>query len=385
VASDLVGGYDIARHGHGIWLAFLKVLMKIIDRYLIKSFLVPFGVCVCVFSILVVLGRFFDKMDIFNRFHAHPKEILVFLFLGLPFWLNMVLPVATMLALLFSLGQLHQRGEFTAFRSAGIPSWRLYLPFVSIGGLLALLSLVGSLTVLPKLNFESRKVYRVKIKKRDVLEYRKDNIVVAGRDRRRFTIGWLDVENQQLRDVVVDRFGEDLKWVETYSAKLASYDHGRWLFQDGVYRRKDPKAPEGFREDSFSRRWFAIPETPSDFALEDKEPDDMTGRELLDRAERLKRLGAPIHRENVAWHMRLALPYANVLVIALAIPYALRSGVQGRVQNFSYALSLAFFYWGITSVCQSFGEQGQMPAWMAAWMSNFLFSGLATWRLAQVT
>ena len=117
--------------------------MKILDRYLIKSFIVPFFVCVLIFCVLVVLGRFFDKMEIFVRFHAHLKDIVAFLVLGLPFWLNLVLPVATMLALLFSLGQLYQRGEFTAFRSAGIPSisamrwlWRSSIgvspPYVSL-------------------------------------------------------------------------------------------------------------------------------------------------------------------------------------------------------------------------------------------------------------
>src|SRR5438067_1426738 len=103
-------------------------------------------------------------MDIFNRYHAHLKDIIIFLIFALPFWLNLVLPIATMLALLFSLGQLHHRGEFTAFRSAGIPSWRLYLPFAGIGFLLAMLSLSGGLTFLPKLNFESRRIYREHIK-----------------------------------------------------------------------------------------------------------------------------------------------------------------------------------------------------------------------------
>ncbi len=358
--------------------------MKILDRYLIKSFIVPFSVCLLIFCVLVLLGRFFDKMDIFVRFHAHLKDVSVFLVLGLPFWLNLVLPIATMLALLFSLGQLYQRGEYTAFRSAGISAWRLYLPFGAIGFTLAIVSLIGGLTFLPRLNFQSRKIYRVQIKGRDVLEYRKDNVVAAGRDHRRFTIGWLDAENNQMKDVVVDRFGDDLNWIETTSAKLALYQDGRWLFKDGTWRHHDPLAPNGVREEPFAEKWMDIPEKPTDFAVEDKEVDDMSGRELLERSERLRQRGAPTHKENVAWHMRMALPFANVIVIALAIPYALRSGMHARTQNFSYALALAFFYWGVTSVCQSYGEQGQMPAWLSAWMSNFLFTGVAAWRLLRV-
>jgi len=29
------------------------------------------------------------------------------------------------------------------------------------------------------------------------------------------------------------------------------------------------------------------------------------------------------------------------------------------------------------SVCQSLGEQGHIPAWLAAWMANIFFGGLA--------
>ncbi len=360
-------------------------MIRIMDRYLIKAFLVPFGICVLIFSVLVLLGRFFDKMDTFVGYHAHLKDIVAFLILGLPFWLNLVLPVATMLALLFSLGALYQRGEFTAFRSAGIPSWRLYLPFGSLGLFLAIISLIGGLTFLPKLNFQSRKVYRVEIKRRDILEYRKDNIVAAGRDHRRFTIGWLDVGQQLMKDVVVDRFADNLEWAETISAKLAQYQNGRWLFKDGIYRVLDLAQENGMREEPFKEKWVDIREKPADFALEDKITDDMTWRELRERTERLKHLGAPTYKEQVAWHMRMALPFANVIVIALAIPFALRSGVQGRTQNFSYALALAFLYWGVTSVCQSFGEQGRMPPWVSAWVANVLFSTLAVWKLVRVS
>src|SRR5439155_14783714 len=42
-----------------------SITMKIMDRYMIKTFLVPFGICVVIFSVLVILGRFFDRMEMF--------------------------------------------------------------------------------------------------------------------------------------------------------------------------------------------------------------------------------------------------------------------------------------------------------------------------------
>src|SRR5438477_9770027 len=120
--------------------------MKLMDRYLVKGFLKPFGACVLIFCILVILGRFFDKMGIFTMYHAKLKYIVLFLLLGLPLWLNLVLPVATLLSVLFALGQHQQQGEITALRSAGIPTLRLYAPYFSVGFALTLISLVGGLT-----------------------------------------------------------------------------------------------------------------------------------------------------------------------------------------------------------------------------------------------
>ena len=357
--------------------------MKILDRYLIRSFLAPFGVCVAIFCLLVLLGRFFDKMSIFNNFHARPLDIITYLLLGLPFWLNIVLPVATMLALLFSLGQLQMGGEIAAMRSAGIPSVRLYRPFFLAGLLLVVISLIGGLSFLPKLNFESRVIYRVKIKKRDLLDYQRDHIVVAGEGNRHYTIGWLDVEKDLMKNVVVDGFDDENRLMETITAREARYQSPGWQFTQGVLRRYPGGDMEQAVEEPFETRNFDIPERPADFALFDKLTDDMTGGELVRRIRRLRLLGAPIYKELVALHMRIALPFSNLIVIAIAIPFAMRSSqkTQNRTQTFGYAFGVAFIFWGFTSMCQSFGEQGRIPAWLAAWMSNILFGCLAWWRL----
>ncbi len=75
---------------------------------------------------------------------------------------------------------------------------------------------------------------------------------------------------------MVDRVDDDLDWVETTSAKVATYKDGRWLFENGTWRVKDVSMPSGLREEPFTQKWVDIPEKPEEFALEDKETDDMT-------------------------------------------------------------------------------------------------------------
>jgi len=361
--------------------------MKILDRYLIRSFAAPFGICVSIFCLLVLLGRFFDKMSTFNQYNARAIDIFAYLLLAVPFWLNIVLPIATMLALLFSLGHLQMGGEITAMRSAGIHPVRLYRPFFFAGFILVIISLIGGLSFLPKLSFESTVIYRVKIKKRNLLDYQRDNIVAAGQGNRHYTIGWLDVDKQSMKNVVVDRFDDQDRLLETITAQDATFHNPGWLFANGVVRDYPLGDMTRAKEEPFATRVFDIPEHPGDFALVDKLPDDMTGREIVRRIRRLRLLGAPVHKEEVALDMRIALPFANLIVILIAIPFAMSSNqkTQNRTQTFSYAFALAFLFWGFTSICQSFGEQGRIPAWVAAWMSNGVFGLIASWRLIRTT
>jgi lipopolysaccharide export system permease protein len=354
--------------------------LKILDRYLAEHYAGPFGACVGIFSVMVILGRFIDKMSIFTNFQAKAGDIVLFLILSVPFWLNMVLPVATLLALLFSLGTLQQRGEVTAMRSAGIGSLRLFRPYFVIGLAISILSLIGGLSFLPKLNFKASSIYRVNIKNREAVAYRRDNVVVSGSDNRQFTIGWLDADKNYMDNVVVDKFDKNLNWEESITAKRAYYLNGRWRFDNGVRRVPDPAHSGQFIEDPFENRWMDIREKPADFLIEDKAPEDMTGREILRRIRSLRRLGASTTEMRTTYHMKIALPFANLIVILLGIPYAVHQGQHGRVQTFAYALSASFLYWGCTSVFQSMGEQGRVWPWMAAWFPNALFGVIAAVR-----
>jgi lipopolysaccharide export system permease protein len=351
--------------------------MKLIDRYLLKGFFKPFGACILIFCVLVILGRFFDKMNVFTQYHAKTSDILQFLFLGLPLWLNLVLPVATLLAVLFAIGQHQQHGEITAMRSAGIPSLRLYMPYFAVGWVLVLISLIGGLTFLPVINYQSRTVYRVKIKQQTIGTYRRDNVVAAGRHHRRFNIGMLDVEKNEMKDVVMDTFNDQTQLIQTVSAQKAVYRDRQWTFYKGKRITYDPSQPGLFKQEDFKETQIEVAEAPKDFALQDKDPEDMTAIETLKRIKRLRTLGVPTGREEVALQTKLALPFAHLVVIALGIPFALRSGHKGKVQTFGYALVVAFLYWGTVSIGQSLGEQGHLPPWFAVWMANFIFAGVA--------
>lgn len=357
--------------------------MKIIDRYLISHFLKPLGACGAIFTILVFVGHFFDKMSIFNNYHAHVSDIVVYLILGVPYWLNLIFPVATLLALMFSLGPLQQRGEITAMRGAGISTLRLYTPFLAMGLLISLISLIGGMTFLPAISRKANVIYLKNIKQEPVFNTLKDHIVVTGRDNQRFTIGSLDTKTATMTGVVIDRFDDQMHLVSTLSAQQGQYQNGLWTFKRGNIIRFNTLGD--YQQEPFQEKSLDIHEKPDDFVYEDRKPDDMTHNELQQRIRHLHELGVPAFKEQVAMHLQFALPFANIVVILLGIPFALSSLKKGSVQTIAYAFGATFLYWGTVSVFQSFGEQGHLPGWVSAWAANFIFGIFAVWMLRRST
>jgi lipopolysaccharide export system permease protein len=357
--------------------------VKIFDRYLIKHFLKPLVTCSAVFSLLVFVGHFFDKMSIFNDFHAHVPDIVAYLILSLPYWLNIIFPVVTLLALMFSLGPLQQRGEITAMRSAGISSVRLYVPFLSMGMLISIVSLIGGLTFLPSFNAKANVLYRQHIKREQTFNTLRDHIVVAGREHQRFTIGTLDTKTGILTDIVIDQFDNQMHRLSTLSAQQGQYQNGQWTFTHGNFIRFDDNG--NFHPEPFQQKVVNIHEKPEDFVYEDRKADEMTHSQILWRIRHLTELGIPSFKEQVALHLQFSLPFANIIVILLGIPFALKSLQKGNVQTIAYAFGATFLYWGTASIFQSYGEQGYMPSWASAWAPNFIFSILAVWMLQRTT
>jgi len=118
--------------------------MRLLDRYLLRELLMPLVVCLCGFTIFWVAFDLLGELDHFRRAGLGAEGIVRFYLLGLPELLNTILPVALLLALLYSITGHSRHHELTAMRAAGIGLWRIILPYLAVGlvtsGLLYLLS-----------------------------------------------------------------------------------------------------------------------------------------------------------------------------------------------------------------------------------------------------
>jgi lipopolysaccharide export system permease protein len=126
--------------------------LKILDRYLIKNFLITYVFVAFVIVLIICMIDYTEKVDDFLDKKAPLNEILVDYYLNLiPYWINYISPLMVFIATVFFTSRIAARTEIVAMLSSGISFGRMLLPYmvgaVILGAVLTFLQ-VG--WILPK-------------------------------------------------------------------------------------------------------------------------------------------------------------------------------------------------------------------------------------------
>lgn len=347
----------------------------ILARYVVRQFFKPFFFGVAVFSLIIFLANLFDHLRVLMQSDTSFYWIFQYLWLEVPLWVMKVLPVATLLATLFTIGGFIVSGEWLALQASGFKPLDFLKPLFACALAVTALSFAVQELVVPYCYNRSRTIYQEKIKK--VPPSRRtqwSNVLLSGGPGDILMAQFFDAEKGLMKRVVLDSY-EDNFLTEQVDALEASWDTGtrRWVFSRGVLRKFDPETGK-VREKPFEEYPSALTLAPSQLKPQEKKVDEMTLNEIRKTLSRLKRLELSTREAWVALHVKLAYPFANVIVCALGIPFALKTKKHSRSYNFAAALAISFLYWWVLSVGQALGNEGYLPAGLGAWLANILFA-----------
>lgn len=94
--------------------------MRLLDRYLLRELLVPSATAPRGFLIFWITSDLISDLDVFQRFKLLPRDVAAYYLVRMPELLVTVLPVALLLALLYTLTNMARHQELTAMRAAGL-------------------------------------------------------------------------------------------------------------------------------------------------------------------------------------------------------------------------------------------------------------------------
>lgn len=353
--------------------------MRILDRYIVKKFLLPFGYSFIGFIAIWFIFDLSDNLQDFLGGKAPPSILVEYYLSQIPQIVLISLPISTLLALLYSLTAMSRTNEIISMLGAGISVNRILLPLFGIG-----LVLVG---VSAFFNYESAP-HAEMIKKQMLKDIKRGQKKEPGlsahlyRNRENHRIWFMRriLPNQNnLSDVQVLQQDANSNIVEEWAARRVNWDPvtTNWVFQRVKHITMDPEGNilvSEYLEEMIIPDWT---ETPWRIASSVMNPNYLSVPELeeylhFNRDYPETRL-AP-YRTQLQY--RWALPWFCLLVIFIAAPMGIVYSRRGILGGVAIAIALFFALIFFSSLFIALGKGNRISPVVAAWGPLVAFLGI---------
>ena len=352
--------------------------MRILDKYLLREFLLPVVYCFDAFVMLYIVQDLLGRLGEFIQYHARVAQIVGYYLIILPEALVVMLPMALLLALLFCLSNLGKNNELIALRASGISNLRLATPFLIAGAVATGLVFVVDEAFVPtgKVRMETFKSELRGRGSRTIL----DNFFFANADvNRDWHVHRFNTRTRQLDFVEIHQRKADGTALLDVFAQSALWTNGQWRFYEAnVY---DHTQPQDQLVHIAVTNFPAFSETPSRLALEGREPEQLRTRELRQQiAHSTFRQAA----YKVELQRRYAFPWVCLIVIWLGFPLGVHiSRRGGALLGVGTGLGLVVAFFLLMNIALALGKGERIPPFVAAWLPNAIFAGVGAglfWR-----
>ncbi len=356
-------------------------MKKIFFRYIAQSFWGPFGFGLAVFCLLLLFGSLFDNLNFFMKSGAGAATFLRYVVYQAPYFMVKMTPIATLLAVLFSLGGMMARGEWKAGLAGG---WR---PLDMIRPLLACACVAGAgqfvlqETVAPDLFMRSNYLFESKVRGReDWKRLVKQDVTFAAGKEAFVTAHLFDGHRKVMEQVILDIYKEGRLSLEI-NARSAEWQPAakRWVFLNGVMINYSGAGRPS--EKPFASYQSAVSVPPDNLVLEKLVPEGVSILDVLRRLRLLRAVGAPHAAERTLLWVKLAAPLANPAMALIGAAMVLLAKKNNRFFSFGLALGFGFFFWAVIIMGQEAGNAELIPAAAAGLAPAFTFALLSLWGL----
>lgn len=360
--------------------------MRLLDRYLLRELLLPLGYCLGGFLIFWISFDLINEVGRFQKAQLTLADVAEFYLVTSPELLLVVMPVALLLALLYTLTTHARYNELTAMRAAGISLWRLSVPYFAVGLLFSVAYLAINEGWVPNSIEKSDDILRRhEAQKTNSLDatWRRDLKFLNARDNRSWWIKAYNLKSSEMQGVLIDwRLPDGKRHV--ISAQHGSYSEGIWKFTAVEELQSTNIADTSVPTNQLE---FADwPESPALIRSEIKinsrkqatKSPQLSIRDILnyqDLHPRLDKATSSLLKTRL--HERIAAPSACLIVVLIALPFGVLSGRRNVYVGVASSISICFAYFILLKVGIALGTGGYLPGWLAAWLPNLLFGAAA--------
>ena len=347
----------------------------IIDRYLVRQFLAHTGTGLAVVAALFVVIDVIQELDRYLRIKPSIVHILEHLAYRTPAEIHKSLPIVMLVATIFLFLGLSRYHELTAMKAAGISLYRVSAPILGIGLLMAVGAALFQELVLPKLNELGSEVDRIKIRGQQPRHLQTlTRLWLRSADSRFYRVELVAPSTGDLYGMTVLEVDREFRLVRRLDAQRAHWTGQGWDLTDGATRQVSPSGQ--VETAAFTATTVTLPETIEDFTAIQKLTSAMSYRELRDYVARLEIAGFQVRKYLVDLYAKLSSPLENLIMVLIAIPFALQSPRGGRLFGIGLAIAIMGGYLVLDRTALAFARAELLPPLLGAWTANIIFLGI---------
>lgn len=350
--------------------------LKLLDKYILKEFLKFLIITVLSFIALFLIVDFFEKIRMFLSNNASIGQIASYFIYSIPMIISYVFPPAVLLTTLMTFSSLSKFNEITAMKANGINIYRISLPVIILAAIASVFLFYFSELITPASVQKTEHIVKVEVQKQKTLGFFKQNEIWYHGDNAIYNFKMFDVDKNIIRGVTINYLNPDFTLMTRIDAQRAEWKNDQWVFYNLLATHFDNnKNPvlEWSKE-----KVINIPEKPSDFKVMQKDVEKMGYFELRKYVNKIRLEGYDVTKYRVDLHGKIAFPLVILIMVFIAVPFSLRSERSGGVmQSIGLGIFIGFSYWIVHAFSMSLGKSEILPAVLAAWGANILFSAVA--------
>jgi lipopolysaccharide export system permease protein len=356
--------------------------MRLLDRYVTRNFLQIYFYCIAGFISIWLIFDVSDNISTFIDEHVGLLLVIRYYASQLPQVFIILLPVSLLLSLLFALGRMSRANEIVSMLTAGVSLPRVLLPLIGMGLLTVTASMALNYSLAPHAEL-ARKTFLAEAQSRPS-RYIQGQIFRNRTDSRTWfvqnfllrsnTFNNVQVLQQDANDNIVTNYVasratyrlETKNW-ELENVKVVHYDHAGNIVDEQIYPslKIEHWSETPFRLGSANERaeFLSLPELREYLRFNSDFPATLL---------------APF-RTHLQY--RLALPWTCLVVVWIAAPLGIGYSRRGVLSSVAAAVILVFTMNFLVHLFLALGEGARVPAWIAAWTPNIVFTVIGLYLL----
>jgi lipopolysaccharide export system permease protein len=314
--------------------------MKQMVRYLIGAVIGGTLAALLVILSLELVFTFIDETGDTGRGDYTLGTAALYVLLTAPYRIYRILPMATLIGSLMSLGALAARNELTAMRAAGFSPFATVRAVVVGGLVLAAGAVALGEWVIPPSERWAQEMRSTALGE-SPLTARGAGFWV--RDRGRFVQVERALTDRRLQGIQIYRLDEQRRVEQITRAAEALYTPEGWVLQEAAVTHF---AEAGVQLESFERLPWVSDLEPRVLEAVVVEPDSLPLQELYTYINYLQRSGQESAAYELAFWVKIATPLATIAMLLLTVPMVfgqVRSAGAGQRIFLGVLIGLVFF------------------------------------------